>query len=127
MWDAWAGYDTKAQRASSCASGTRRRRRRARRAAISYAAYDVLAHRYATAVGGARTLACLRAVMKDLGYDPDDAHDTGDDPIAFGNRIAHAIIAKTADDGANEADDYADPTLRPPTTRRSSTTASAPR
>ena len=27
--------------------------------------------------------------MEDLGYDPNDTHDTGDDPIAFGNRVAH--------------------------------------
>src|SRR4029077_20088934 len=79
-----------------------------RRAAISYAAYGVLSQRYRLAVGGARTLACLRAVMQDLGYEPDDVHDTGDDPIAFGNRVAHAVLAKTAHDGANEADDYAD-------------------
>jgi hypothetical protein len=47
--------------------------------------------------------------MEDLGYGPDDARDTGDDPVAFGNRIAHAIVARTADDGANEENDYANP------------------
>jgi hypothetical protein len=109
MWDAWAGYDTKAK-------GVFVRERRvaadvdtARRAAISYAAYDVLSHRYAPAVGGKTTLACLRAVMEDLGYDPADSHDTGDDPIAFGNRIGHTIIARASGDGANEANDCADP------------------
>ena len=113
MWDAWAGYDAKA-------TGVYVRERHAagdlvsaRRAAISYAAYDVLAHRYQAAVGGAMTLACLRAVMKDLGYDPADAHETGDDPVAFGNRVGHAILARTADDGANEQDDYADPVHTP--------------
>jgi hypothetical protein len=110
MWDAWAAYDAKA-------SGVFVRERHtaddvpsARRAAISYAAYDVLAHRYRNAVGGATTLACLRAVMSDLGYDANDEHDTGDDPIALGNRIAHIAIAKTANDGANEDKDYADVT-----------------
>ncbi|MGA3120500.1 MAG: vanadium-dependent haloperoxidase [Polyangiaceae bacterium] len=109
MWDAWAGYDR-------TANGVFVRERhashdvdRARRAAISYAAYDVLMHRYRPAVGGSTTVACLRAVMSDLGYDPDDVHDTGDDPVAFGNRVGHTVIAKTAADGANEADDYADP------------------
>jgi hypothetical protein len=109
MWDVWAAYDPTAkgvyvreQRAAPDVDG-------ARRAAISYAAYDVLAHRYAPAIGGKRTIACLRAVMADLGYDPDDAHDTGDDPIAFGNRVGKTILAKTAGDGANEAADYADP------------------
>ncbi len=47
--------------------------------------------------------------MEDLAYDPNDSHDTGDDPIAFGNRIGHTIIAKAAIDGANEANDCADP------------------
>jgi hypothetical protein len=109
MWDAWAGYDGKA-------SGVFVRERhsaddleRARRAAISYAAFGVLAHRYRSAMGGATTVACLRAVMADLGYAPDDTHDSGDDPIAFGNRIAHTIITQTSNDGANEANDYADP------------------
>jgi hypothetical protein len=109
MWDAWAGYDTTARglfvRERHAAADVDQ----ARRASISYAAYDVLAHRYQHAIGGKRTLACLRAVMGDLGYDPDDAHDTGDDPIAFGNRIGHTIILKGAGDGANEANDYADP------------------
>lgn len=111
MWDAWTGYDTKA-------TGVFVRERQkaddldaARRAAISYAAYGVLTHRYKPAVGGPATVACLRAVMKDLGYDPDDTHDTGDEPIAFGNRIAHTIIARTASDGANEQEDYADPSV----------------
>jgi hypothetical protein len=110
MWDAWAGYATRE-------SGVFVRERHkaqgvaiARGAAISYAAYDLLVHRYASAVGGKRTVECLRALMRDLGYDPDDARDQGDDPVAFGNRIGHTIIAKTADDGANEANDYADTT-----------------
>jgi hypothetical protein len=110
MWDAWAVYDTSA-------SGYFVRERQtvpdagvARRAALSYAAYRVLAHRYAHAVGGQTTLACIDAVMADLGFDPHDDHDTGVDPIAIGNRIGHTVIARTKDDGANEAADYADTT-----------------
>ena len=110
MWDAWAAYD-------STASGVFVRERHsapdvdaARRAAISYAAYDVLAHRYEHANGGPRTMACLRAVMKDLGYDPAETNDKGDAPSAFGNRIGHTIIESTANDGSNEAGDYADTT-----------------
>jgi hypothetical protein len=109
MWDAWAAYD-------AVATGLFTRERQhaddpdgARRKAISYAAYDLLAHRYKPAIGGERTVACLRAVMKDLGYDTDDAHDNGDDPIAFGNRVGHMLIAKMASDGANEGADYEDP------------------
>jgi hypothetical protein len=110
MWDAWAAYD------GPRSSGVFVREKHAaqdvdaaRRAAISYAAYGVLTHRYRGAVGGPRTMACLRAVMSDLGYDPNDEHDAGDDAVAVGNRIAHAIVAKTRDDGANEAENYADP------------------
>ncbi len=109
MWDAWAGYD-------ATASGVFVRERHtapdvegARRTAISYAAYDVLSHRYEHAVGGKTTLACLQAVMRDLGYDPADAQDKGDDPVAFGNRIGHAIVASGTSDGANESSDCADP------------------
>jgi hypothetical protein len=110
MWDAWAGYDAKAKGVFVAEHHEAADVDAARRAAISYAAYDVLAHRYEPAVGGAATLACLRAVMAELGFDPNDVHDKGDDPIAFGNRIGHAIIAHGAKDGANEAEDYADAT-----------------
>jgi hypothetical protein len=109
MWDAWAAYD-------KTAKGVFVRERHkaddvdpARRAAISYAAYDVLTHRYEHAIGGATSLACFRAVMADLGYDANDSHDTGDDPIAVGNRIGHTIIARTVEDGANEVGDCEDP------------------
>jgi len=111
MWDAWAGYDEKAAGVYVRERLTAGDAEAARRAAISYAAYRVLSHRYAPAIGGPTTIACVRAVMKDLGYDPDDAHDQGLDPIAFGNRVAREIVSRTADDGANEKDDYADPTL----------------
>lgn len=111
MWDAWSAYDT-------VATGVFVRERhapagddKARRTAVSYAAYDLLSHRYEHAIGGKTTVACLRALMTDLGLDPDDTHDTGDDPIAFGNRVGHRIVAATADDGANEAKDYADPAV----------------
>jgi len=110
MWDAWAGYDPKANGVFVRERHTDADIDKARRTALSYAAYDILSHRYKPAIGGATTVACLRAVMTDLGYDPNDSHDVGDDPIAFGNRIAHTIIAKAANDGANEAHNYADTT-----------------
>ncbi len=70
MWDAWAGYDARATGVFVRERHTAGDVEHARRAAISYAAYGVLTHRYRSAVGGARTMACLRAVMQDLGYDP---------------------------------------------------------
>jgi hypothetical protein len=106
MWDAWAAYDGKASAVFVHERQKAPDVEAARRTAISHAAYGVLADRYPKAIGGSTTMACLAAVMKDLGYDPDDAHDTGDDPVAFGNRVAHTIVRATADDGSNEAADY---------------------
>lgn len=83
---------------------------RAREATISYAAYRVLVHRYQHAVGGPVSEACFRAFMNKLGFDPDNETAEGDMPRAIGNRIGAQIIAATANDGANEANDYADTT-----------------
>jgi hypothetical protein len=109
MWDAWAAYD-------DVADGYLVRERltaddvaQARNEAISYAAYRVLSHRYAPAVGGAVSQACFDAFMEQLGYDPADEDDTGDGARALGNRIGFAMIDAFADDGANESEDYADP------------------
>jgi hypothetical protein len=118
MWDAWAAYDMNAKGVFVSERRKAQDWDRSRRVAVSYAAYGILSHRYKKAVGGPTTVACLRATMKDLGLDPDDSHDQeppstanpGDDPIAFGNRVAHTIIEKFKDDGANEANDYADTT-----------------
>ncbi|MEN9785023.1 MAG: hypothetical protein RLZZ299_287 [Pseudomonadota bacterium] len=115
MWDAWATYD---DLADAMLSGTRivladpAARDAARETAISHAAYRVLSHRYPglTQVGGPVTAACLDAFMGVLALDPTDTHVDGDDPVAVGNRIGAAVIATFADDGANEANDYADTT-----------------
>jgi hypothetical protein len=110
MWDAWAAYDAKAKGVFVRERHTAPDVEAARRTAISYAAYRVLVHRYEPAIGGARDVACFRRVMDDLGYAPDDEHDTGDDPVALGNRVGKTVIAKTAGDGSNEANNYADTT-----------------
>jgi hypothetical protein len=109
MWDAWSAYDP-------VADGYVVRERRsagepdvARREAISYAAYRVLAHRYASAVGGGVSQACFNAFMAVLGYDPNETDVSGDTPRALGNRIGAAVIDAFAGDGANEASNYAPP------------------
>jgi hypothetical protein len=109
IWDAYAAYD-------STADGVFVRERlnagdidSARREAISYASYRVLSQRYAKAIGGAVSLACYRAVMTELGYDVNDTTDTGNTPRALGNRIGKAVLAFGNTDGANEAQNYADP------------------
>ena len=113
MWDVWSAYEPNGN-APHGPTGVFVREHQsgdeaARRTAISHAAYTVLSHRYRGAVGGAQTVACLQAVMTSLGYDPRDAHDVGDGPVAFGNRVAKTIIAQAANDGAYEADDCQDP------------------
>lgn len=109
MWDAWASYD-------DASTGVVVRERqvasdvdRARTEAISYAAYRVLTHRYRSEVGGDVSLACFGALMEKLGFDPDDDRSVGNSPRALGNRIGMQVLARYANDGANEADDYRDP------------------
>lgn len=110
MWDAWAAYDQAADGVFVTERATAGDVAAARREAISYAAYRVLVQRYEHATGGAVSMACFRAFMTRLGYDPDDRTAVGDTPRALGNRIADAIIAATIDDGANEANNYTDTT-----------------
>lgn len=109
MWDAWAAYDATADGVFLSERQTAADVATARREAISYAAYRVLERRYKKANGGAVSLACYAAVMKDLGYDPSDTSDVGDTPRALGNRAGKAVLAAGDVDGANEAGDYADP------------------
>lgn len=85
--------------------------------AISYAAYRVLRHRYASAIGAATSLDCYDRFMDRLGLDPADERTVGDDPVALGNRIGFGIVERFADDGANEANNYADTTGWSPTDR----------
>jgi len=108
MWDAWAAYDPKAEGVFVHERQHAPDVDAARRTAISYAAFRVLSQRYAHAVGSKLTTACLRDVMTDLGFDPNDVHDTGTDPIALGNRIGKAVLAATLNDGSDEAALYVD-------------------
>jgi len=110
MWDAWAAYDGVADGVFTSERQTAPDIAAARAEAVSYASNGLLIQRYQHATGGATSVACFRAFMTALGYDPDDATATGDTPRALGNRIAQAIIAATLDDGSNEAHDYADTT-----------------
>jgi hypothetical protein len=110
MWDAWAAYDNTARGVFVREKTTAANVDTARAEAISYAAYRILTHRYMKAVGGAVSVACYSAVMRDLGYDAADSNDVGDAPRALGNRIGKTIIAQSAMDGAYEETDYKDPT-----------------
>jgi hypothetical protein len=110
MWDAWATYDDVADPYLYAARTESAVPEADREIAISYAAYRVLTHRYATAIGGAVSTQCYDAFMAEQGLDPADTHTDGDDPIAVGNRIGDLVNSTYADDGANEAANYADTT-----------------
>ncbi|MGD8684923.1 MAG: CRTAC1 family protein, partial [Chloroflexota bacterium] len=106
MWDAWAAYDPaadgvyftdKAQAADVAA---------AREAAISYAAYGLLSHRYRHAVGGPQSLRQFDQLMADLCYPWMISETEGDSPEVLGSRIAAHIIEATMDDGSREASGY---------------------
>jgi photosystem II stability/assembly factor-like uncharacterized protein len=109
IWDAFAAYDDVAAGYVVHEHLNADDVDAARQEAISYAAYRVLSHRYATAVGGPVSQACFDAFMAKLGYDPSDTNSKGSTPRALGNRVGQAVIDAFADDGANEAKDYADP------------------
>ncbi|WP_404423714.1 FG-GAP-like repeat-containing protein [Nibricoccus sp. IMCC34717] len=91
-------------------AATEPERRDAQARALSHAAFTVIKKRYAKSPGAARTLANIRWLMQQYGFDPDDTRTTGDSPAALGNRIGQAVLAATLNDGANEANGYADAT-----------------
>ncbi|MBI2497356.1 MAG: VCBS repeat-containing protein, partial [Opitutae bacterium] len=82
----------------------------AQREAMSYAAYTLIKQRFAKSPGAAATLAGIRWLMQQYGFDPDVADITGNSPSAVGLRICQQILARNLTDGANEADGYADAT-----------------
>ncbi|MBK1829013.1 vanadium-dependent haloperoxidase [Haloferula rosea] len=109
MYNAWAAYDTVAigyihhERATAPDVST------ARAEAVSYAAYRILAARYASSASASSTLASLDQRMVALGYDPAVTGTTGSSPAAVGNRIAAAILAWGLGDGSRESTGYDDP------------------
>ena len=110
VWDAYATYDADAKGYLSSEKFEANDVAAARAEAISFAAYRVLVHRYSSATGGgAISQACFDALMERLGYDPNDTSQDGDSARALGNRVGAAVVAAFADDGANEANAYADP------------------
>jgi hypothetical protein len=104
MWDAWAAFDEDADGYfvhEKHADGDVD-------AAVSYAAYRVLLHRYSLAAGLQETFDELTATMESLCYPIDFTSTEGDSPAALGNRIAVAVIAHGREDGSLERQRYAD-------------------
>ena len=114
IWDAYAAYDSAASGYLTTEHLKTNDIAAARSEAISYAAYRVLSHRYAPAVGGGVSQACFDAFMAKLGYDPSNIESAGETPRALGNRIGQAVIDAFAADGANESNNYADPDVFAP-------------
>ena len=124
MWDAWAAYDPVAtgvfvdedrtvggepvvgEPAADAVTA-------AREEAMSFAVFRILVQRYLLSPGAEESVTNFEQLMDDLCYDRSFTSTDGDSPAAFGNRIAETILAETIDDGANEADGYADETYQP--------------
>ena len=108
MWDAWAAFDLPV-------SGLFHQEdypdfanvAEDRDEAIAFAAYRVMRHRFANSVGADVTIPRIDAKMGELGYDISITTTVGTSPAALGNRVAETIIASAANDGSNEANDYA--------------------
>jgi hypothetical protein len=113
MWDAWAAYDPDAAGYLVTEKHDAGDADAARGAAISFAAYRILLHRYSLAAGLQETFDQLSATMAELCYRVDYSSTEGDSPAALGNRIAAAYIAHGRDDGALEDKRYTDTSYRP--------------
>jgi hypothetical protein len=113
MWDAWAAYDPDAEGYFVDEKLQSEDVRGAREAAISYAAYRILLHRYSLASGLQETFDGLASTMGALCYRIDYTTTDGDSPAALGNRIAAAVISYGQNDGAHEALRYVDPGYKP--------------
>src|SRR6476660_3666383 len=112
MYDAWAAFDSSAQQYIHHEKTSATDIESARNEAISYAAYNVILHRFVTGPAGvgpgrAATVVNIRQQMTDLGFDPDFTSTAGNSPAALGNRIAQSVINDGLTDGSNEANKYA--------------------
>ena len=86
-----------------------------REEAISYAAFRMIRHRFATSPGAASMSGATDELMATLGYDPGITSTNVADgtAAAVGNRVAECYIAYGLQDGSNEADGYANQHYQP--------------
>ena len=87
----------------------------AREEAIAYAAYRLILHRFAASPGAVVTISAADALMQQFGFDTAEAsldYESGL-PAALGNHVANCYIEFGLQDGANEANDYANTTYAP--------------
>jgi hypothetical protein len=135
MWDAWAAYDPVGvgvfvDEDRTDGDATADEVAAAREEAMSYAAYRILVERYLPSPGAEASVTRLDELMGELCYDIALTTTDGDDPAAFGNRIAATVLAETIDDGSNEAEGYVaadyEPVNPPLVVDRSGTTMNDP-
>lgn len=106
MYDAWAVYGTGAYPYMSDEIAISSDIDAARDEAISFAAYRIMRHRFASSPGAGITLPAIDAKMDSLSYDRTFTSSVGTSPAAVGNRIAETILAFGQFDGANESGSY---------------------
>ena len=108
--DAWATRHEVFTKETLSLPASETDRTSAQREAMSYAAYTIIKQRFARSPGTVATQAGIRWLMQQLGYDPDRTDATGSSPSAVGMRMGRQILSLTLNDGANEANNYADGT-----------------
>jgi hypothetical protein len=113
MWDAWAAYDPEADGYFVREKHEAEDAQAAREAAISYAAYRILLHRYSIAAGLEATFSELASTMEDLCYRIDYTNVDGDSPAALGNRIAAGVVELGREDGSLEQQRYISTDYKP--------------
>ena len=75
--------------------------------AISYAAYRLIAHRFALSPGNQQTMALILSLMESFEYSVENTSiDYRDSPAALGNYIAQCYIDFGLQDGSNEENNY---------------------
>ena len=87
----------------------------AREEAIAFASYRLILHRFASSPGAVDTIAAADALMQQYGFNTGDTsvdYESGS-PAALGNYIAACYIDYGMQDGANEANDYANTVYAP--------------
>lgn len=107
MYDAWAAYEPTARGYFFTEKFAPNDIEAARRESVSYAAYRVMRHRFATSPNVAIINPILDARMAALGYPTTVTTTVGDTPAAVGNRIAAQLIAWAFTDESREQFDHA--------------------
>lgn len=113
MFDAWASFET-SQNGLVNETLSANLEVTDRETVISHAAFRILSHRYGMGRRGPRHSSCFRAVMQDMGLNPDMNSLDGESAAALGNRIGQTVIEHFQNDGSLESQNYSDPTYAAP-------------